>query len=274
MSFVESASRVPGASGSKLSVLRVSRNVNPARITRQGAYDSPVFERFTERARRVVVIAQDEARALKHDYIGTEHVLLGLLGVEEGLASRVLLTFDVDAETVRARIVALVGEKSDEVGGQIPFTPREWKGFELSLIRIGGRTEGLKNRQRPFTPRAKKVLELSLRQALALGHNYIGTEHILLGLVAENEGVGARILGEFGLDLETIRNTVIQILTRPSRPEMPLRAPSEDLREALTAIHGSVAAAKEIARTDKDEERAAMIARVERLLDKMLDAGE
>src|SRR5438552_3295117 len=123
-----------------------------------------VFERFTERARQVVVLAQDEARALKHNYIGTEHILLGLLREEEGLAARVLESLDITVEEVRAQVARIVGQGDEVTTGQIPFTPR-----------------------------AKKVLELALREALSLGHNYIGTEHILLGLVRENEGGAARI---------------------------------------------------------------------------------
>ena len=137
-----------------------------------------MFERFTERARQVVVLAQDEARTLKHNYIGTEHILLGLLREEEGLAARVLDSLDITVEEVRAQVARIIGQ-GDEVD----------------------RCE-----QIPFTPRAKKVLELALREALSLGHNYIGTEHILLGLVRENEGVGARILLDFDADAEKIRN--------------------------------------------------------------------
>ena len=132
-----------------------------------------MFERFTERARQVVVLAQDEARALKHNYIGTEHILLGLLREEEGLAARVLESLDITVEEVRAQVARIVGQGDEVTTGQIPFTPR-----------------------------AKKVLELALREALSLGHNYIGTEHILLGLVRENEGVAARILLDFDADAE------------------------------------------------------------------------
>jgi ATP-dependent Clp protease ATP-binding subunit ClpC len=124
-----------------------------------------VFERFTEPARQVVVLAQHEARTLRHNYIGTEHLLLGLLREEEGLAATALRELDVQLEDVRAQVALIVGRGGEIVTGQIPFTPR-----------------------------AKKVLELALREGLSLGHNYIGTEHILLGLVRENEGVAARIL--------------------------------------------------------------------------------
>src|SRR5437016_4758911 len=145
-----------------------------------------LFERFTERARQVVVLAQDEARALKHNYIGTEHILLGLLREEEGLAARVLESLDITVEEVRAQVARIVGQGDEVTTGQIPFTPR-----------------------------AKKVLELALREALSLGHNYIGTEHILLGLVRENEGVAARILLDFDADSEKIRNEVIRMLSGP-----------------------------------------------------------
>jgi len=151
-----------------------------------------VFERFTERARQVVVLAQDEARALKHNYIGTEHILLGLLREEEGLAARVLESLDITVEEVRAQVARIVGQGDEVTTGQIPFTPR-----------------------------AKKVLELALREALSLGHNYIGTEHILLGLVRENEGVAARILLDFDADAEKIRNEIIRMLSGPGRRQGP-----------------------------------------------------
>src|ERR671930_155152 len=147
-----------------------------------------MFERFTERARQVVVLAQEEARTLKHNYIVTEHILLGLLREEEGLAARVLESLDITVERVRAQVVRIVGSGEEVTSGQIPFTPR-----------------------------AKKVLELALREALSLGHNYIGTEHILLGLVRENEGVAARILLDFDADAEKIRNEIIRMLSGPGR---------------------------------------------------------
>src|SRR3982075_163095 len=145
-----------------------------------------MFERFTQRARQVVVLAPGEARTLKHNYIGTEHILLGLPREEEGLAARVLESLDITVERVRAQVVRIVGSGEEVTSGQIPFTPR-----------------------------AKKVLELALPQALSLRHNYIGTEHILLGLVRENEGVAARILLDFDADSEKIRNEVIRMLSGP-----------------------------------------------------------
>jgi ATP-dependent Clp protease ATP-binding subunit ClpC len=136
-----------------------------------------MFERFTERARQAVVYAQDEARALKHNYIGTEHLLLGLLREEEGLAARVLESLGVSLEEVRPQVARIVGQGDDVTTGQIPFTPR-----------------------------SKKVLELALDEAVGLGHNYIGTEHILLGLVRENQGIAARILlFDFGADADRVR---------------------------------------------------------------------
>jgi ATP-dependent Clp protease ATP-binding subunit ClpC len=156
-----------------------------------------VFERFTERAKQVVVLAQDEARALKHNYIGTEHILLGLLREEEGLAARVLESLDITVEEVREQVKRLIGQGDEEiVTGQIPFTPR-----------------------------AKKVLELALREALSLGHNYIGTEHVLLGVVRENQGVAARILLHLDADAETIRHEIIRMLPGPAGPGLTHGAP-------------------------------------------------
>ena len=146
-----------------------------------------MFERFTERARQVIVLAQDEARALGHAYIGTEHLLLGLLREEQGLAARVLESLNVTLETTRAQVEQIVGRGEDETAtGQIPFTPR-----------------------------AKKTLELALREGLALHHNYIGTEHILLGLARLDEGVAYRILLEDGVDAERIRVEVVRMLGGP-----------------------------------------------------------
>jgi ATP-dependent Clp protease ATP-binding subunit ClpC len=142
-----------------------------------------MFERFTERARQVVVLAQEEARALKHNYIGTEHLLLGLLREEEGIAARVLESLEVTVEEVRAQVANIVGEGDEVPGAQIPFTPR-----------------------------AKNVLELALREALSLGHNHVGTEHVLLGLVREGEGVAARILLDLGVTAEAVRDAVIRQL--------------------------------------------------------------
>ena len=148
-----------------------------------------MFERFTERARQVVVLAQDEARTLKHNYIGTEHLLLGLLREEEGVAARVLAALGVTQEAARAQVAATVGLGTEIKTGQVPFTSR-----------------------------AKEVLELALREALSLGHNYIGTEHILLGMVRENGGVGARVLGELGADPEGAYGPRCSHSSRPGPP--------------------------------------------------------
>jgi hypothetical protein len=142
-----------------------------------------MFERFTRRARQVVVLAQEEARTLKHNYIGTEHILLGLLREEEGLAAGVLESLDITVERVRAQVVGIVGSGEEVTSGQIPFTPR-----------------------------ATKVLELAPREAQSLGHNYVGTEHILLGLARDKESVAGRILLDFDADSEKIRNEVIRML--------------------------------------------------------------
>jgi len=162
-----------------------------------------MFERFTERARQVVVFAQDEARVLKHNYIGTEHILLGLLREEEGLAGRVLATLDVTIEGVRARVARIVRQRDEVTTGQIAFTPR-----------------------------ARKVLELAQREALSLGHNHVATEHILLGLVRENEGVAARIPHDFDAQADTVRAEVIRRLSAPSR-----RAPDR-IRQVVIACPG------------------------------------
>ncbi len=143
-----------------------------------------MFERFTDRARRVVVLAQEEARHLNHNYIGTEHILLGLIHEGEGVAARGLQSLDIDLDAVRSQVTEVIGQGQQSPSGHIPFTPR-----------------------------AKKVLELSLREALQLGHNYIGTEHILLGLIREGEGVAAQVLEKLGADLPKVRQTVIQLLS-------------------------------------------------------------
>ncbi|HEU5003591.1 MAG TPA: ATP-dependent Clp protease ATP-binding subunit [Actinomycetota bacterium] len=143
-----------------------------------------MFERFTDRARRVVVLAQEEARLLNHNYIGTEHILLGLISEGEGVAAKALESLGISLEAVRQQVEEIIGTGSSSPQGHIPFTPR-----------------------------AKKVLELSLREALQLGHNYIGTEHILLGLIREGEGVAAQVLQKLGADLGRVRQQVIQLLS-------------------------------------------------------------
>jgi ATP-dependent Clp protease ATP-binding subunit ClpC len=142
-----------------------------------------VFERFTDRARRVVVLAQEEARTLDHNYIGTEHILLGLIHEGEGVAASALQALGISPADIRRDLEAIIGRGDQAPVGNIPFTPR-----------------------------AKKVLELSLREALQLGHNYIGTEHILLGLVREGEGVGAEVLAKRGATLELVRAEVMTLV--------------------------------------------------------------
>ena len=146
-----------------------------------------MFERFTDRARRVVVLAQEEARKLNHNYIGTEHILLGLIQEGEGHAAKALEELNISIENVRKEVVEIIGEGQQSPSGHIPFTPR-----------------------------AKKVLELSLREALQLGHNYIGTEHILLGLIREGEGVAAQVLKKLGAELAQVRQTVIKLISSSS----------------------------------------------------------
>jgi ATP-dependent Clp protease ATP-binding subunit ClpA len=143
-----------------------------------------MFERFTDRARRVVVLAQEEARHLNHDYIGTEHILLGLIHEGEGVAAKALESLDISLQAVRTEVEERIGHGTEAPTGHIPFTPR-----------------------------AKKALELSLRETLALGHNYIGTEHILLGLIQEGKGVAAQVLVKLGADLARVRQQVIALLS-------------------------------------------------------------
>jgi ATP-dependent Clp protease ATP-binding subunit ClpC len=144
-----------------------------------------MFERFTDRARRVIVLAQEEARLLNHNYLGTEHILLGLIHEGEGVAAKALESMNISLEAVRAQVQDIIGE-----GQQSP------SGSHI-----------------PFTPRAKRVLELTLREALQLGHNYIGTEHILLGLIREGEGVAAQVLIKLGAELSRVRQQVIELLS-------------------------------------------------------------
>jgi ATP-dependent Clp protease ATP-binding subunit ClpA len=142
-----------------------------------------MFERFTDRSRRVVVLAQEEARMLNHNTIGTEHLLLGLIHEGEGVAARALESLGISLEAVRQQVEEVIGRGEEPPSGHIPFTPR-----------------------------AKKVLELSLREAIQLGHNHIGTEHILLGLLREGDGVAARVLVKLGADLNRVRQQVIRLL--------------------------------------------------------------
>jgi ATP-dependent Clp protease ATP-binding subunit ClpC len=182
-----------------------------------------MFERFTDRARRVVVLAQEEARMLNHNYIGTEHLLLGLIHEGEGVAAKALESMNISLEAVRSQVEDIIGQGQAAPTGHIPFTPR-----------------------------AKKVLELSLREALQLGHNYIGTEHILLGLIREGEGVAAQVLQKLGADLGRVRRQVMATLSGyPGGAEGEL-LPVADLRwrlvralERLDSMGGEVRAIRE-----------------------------
>ncbi|MGH2768871.1 MAG: Clp protease N-terminal domain-containing protein, partial [Actinomycetota bacterium] len=149
-----------------------------------------MFERFTDRARRVVVLAQEEARHLNHNYIGTEHILLGLISEGEGVGAQALRALGFSLEAVRSQVGDIIGTGSSSPQGHIPFTPR-----------------------------AKKVLEISLREMHQLGHNHIGTEHILLGIIREGEGVAAQVLERMGAELERVRQQVIQLLSGHVSPQ-------------------------------------------------------
>jgi Clp amino terminal domain, pathogenicity island component/UvrB/uvrC motif len=153
-----------------------------------------MFERFTDRARRVVVLAQEEARMLNHNYVGTEHILLGLIHEGEGVAAKALESLGVSLEAVRQQVEAIIGQGQQAPVGHIPFTPR-----------------------------AKKVMELALREALQLGHQYIGVEHILLGLIREGEGVAAQVLVRLGADLSRVRQQVVQLVSGQEPGPAPAR---------------------------------------------------
>jgi hypothetical protein len=172
-----------------------------------------MFERFTDRSRRVVVLAQEEARRLNHDYIGTEHILLGLIGEGEGIAARALEALEISLDAVRQQVEEIIGRGQVAPPGHIPFTPR-----------------------------AKKVLELSLRESLQLGHHYIGTEHILLGLIREGDGVAAQVLVRLGADLNRVRQQVIQLLAgHPAEEPGPgVKSRLEMAEQRLTAIEQRV----------------------------------
>jgi ATP-dependent Clp protease ATP-binding subunit ClpA len=172
-----------------------------------------VFERFTDRARRVVVLAQEEARTLNHAHIGTEHILLGLIHEGEGVAGLTLDSFGIELENVRAFVAREVGQGDDAPSGHIPFTPR-----------------------------AKKVLELSLREALQLRHNYIGTEHILLGVIREGEGLAAQAIVDAGVELGELRHRVLTRLGQGTkdRPAEMFFAGGTVLSERLTQIQESL----------------------------------
>jgi ATP-dependent Clp protease ATP-binding subunit ClpA len=162
-----------------------------------------MFERFTDRSRRVVVLALEEARLLDHNYIGTEHLLLGLIREGEGVAAKALESLGISLEAVRQQVEEIIGQGQEAQSGHIPFTPR-----------------------------AKKVLELSLREVQQLGHNYIGTEHILLGLIREGDGVAGQVLARLGADLNQVRRRVIQLLPLSAEATTPLPASGGESRSA------------------------------------------
>jgi ATP-dependent Clp protease ATP-binding subunit ClpA len=172
-----------------------------------------VFERFTDRARRVVVLAQEEARMLNHNYIGTEHILLGLIHEGEGVAAKALESLGISLEAVRQQVEELIGQGQQAPSGHIPFTPR-----------------------------AKKVMELASREATELGHNYIGTEHILLGLIREGGGVAAQVMLQLGADLARVRRQVVELLYPSGRgvtsysPRLGKRARARLLDDALARV--------------------------------------
>ncbi|EQD82253.1 hypothetical protein N599_31675, partial [Saccharopolyspora erythraea D] len=167
-----------------------------------------MFERFTERARRVVVLAQEEARTLNHNYIGTEHILLGLVHEGEGVAAKALESLGVSPEGVRRQVEEIIGRgDQDSPSGNIPFTPR-----------------------------GKKVLELSLREALQLGHNYIGTEHILLGLIREAEGVAAQVLVKLDADLDRVRREVNRLISDSGEGPEPAEAGARPQAATATTL--------------------------------------
>ena len=201
-----------------------------------------MFERFTDRARRVVVLAQEEARLLNHNYIGTEHILLGLLDEGEGVAAKALESLGISLEAVRTQVVEVIGQGQSAPTGHIPFTPR-----------------------------AKKVLELSLREALQLGHNYIGTEHILLGLIREGQGVAAQVLVKLGADQARVRQQVIGLLSGSAGGEAGARARlvrmtvPDDLRELEEQL-AQVRRQKQAAIDAEDFDRAGALRDQERQL--------
>ena len=188
-----------------------------------------MFERFTDRARRVVVLAQAEARDLDHNYVGTEHILLGLLREGEGVAARALSSLGISLDAVRHRVEEIIGRgQQPAASGHIPFTPR-----------------------------AKKVMELSLREALQLGHDYIGTEHILLGLIREGDGVAAQVLIRLGADLNRVRHQVIALLYQSKEPRLARRpaeegAPLPEVQARLDAVEDWLAAVDQRVGTGPD----------------------
>jgi ATP-dependent Clp protease ATP-binding subunit ClpA len=187
-----------------------------------------MFELFTDRARRVVVLAQEEARMLNHNYVGTEHILLGLIHEGDGVAAKALESLGISLEAVRAQVEEIIGQGQQIPSGHIPFTPR-----------------------------AKKVMELSLREALQLGHDYIGTEHILLGLIREGDGVAAQVLIRLGADLNRVRQQVIAVLYQSKEPRLARRpaeegAPLPEVQARLDAVEDWLAAVDQRVGTGPD----------------------
>ena len=206
-----------------------------------------MFERFTDRARRVIVLAQEEARLLNHNYIGTEHILLGLAHEGQGVAAKALESLGIQLQALRSQVEQVIGQGQRAPTGHIPFTPR-----------------------------AKKVLELSLRESQQLGHNYIGTEHLLLGLIREGEGVAAQVLVKLGADLSRVRQQVIQLLSgyaggkeaaeqAGARTRLVHMTMPEDLREAEEQL-AELRRQKEAAIMSQDFEQAAALRDEEREL--------
>jgi ATP-dependent Clp protease ATP-binding subunit ClpA len=224
------------------------------RVLLGGARRRAMFERFTDRARRVVVLAQDEARRLDHNYIGTEHILLGLIHEGTGVAARALESLGVKLDAVREQVEEIIGRGQQQTPtGHIPFTPR-----------------------------AKKVLELSLRESLQLGQDYIGTEHILLGLVHEGDGVAAQVLVRLGADLNRVRQQVIQLL-HGHQAEEPVLATSaarelmlpEVLQARLEAIeHWLTAIARRVGIGPETSELEGQIAQVRRAKEAAIDVKD
>jgi len=187
-----------------------------------------MFERYTDRARRVVVLAQEEARRLNHNYIGTEHILLGLIHEGDGIAAKALVSLEINLDAVRQQVEEIIGQGQQAPSGHIPFTPR-----------------------------AKKVLELSRREAEQFGHNYIGTEHILLGLIREGNGVAAQVLIRLGGDPNRVRKQVIQLISG-QQPPQPGRRPTREgpivtgLQARLVAVESRLAAVEQRLGTGPD----------------------
>ena len=179
-----------------------------------------MFERFTDRARRVVVLAQEEARMLNHNYIGTEHILLGLIHEGEGVAAKALESLGISLDAVRQQVEEIIGQGQQAPSGHIPFTPR-----------------------------AKKVLELASRESRDLSHNYVGTEHILLGLMREGDGVGAQVLKRAGAEQPAVRHQVLQLLhSRPEDEVPPAEVPPVELRRVELRFDASGDAGRDIGR--------------------------